>query len=68
VWLVKVSLIRVSDVKYEGVVTVRTAASSTTHDVAIDVTADDEKVIWHTDQGAWLWLAQEQPEEFPATP
>lgn len=54
-----VSLIKVSDNKYEGMVQVTTSRSSETHQVPIDVTADGDQMMWQAEPGAFLFLAQE---------
>lgn len=54
-----IDLIRVSDTKYEGIATVRTAKSATERQVQIDVTADGERMMWQAAPGAFLFLVQD---------
>jgi hypothetical protein len=51
--------------EYKGMVTVKTSAGKR-HDVAIDVTADGDNVIWETTSpGAFAFAAQEEPASPP---
>lgn len=51
----EVELIRLSDVKYDGMATV-SSSSSPEHQVKIDVTADDEHMMWVAAPGALAFL------------
>lgn len=59
--VLRVELIKVGDAKYEGMAAVRTAASTTEHDIAIEVTADGERAMWESPPGEFLFLRNEDP-------
>jgi len=54
----KVGLIKESGNKYDGIATVRTPGLSD-HQVSIDVIADGSNMMWQTQPGAFLFLAQQ---------
>lgn len=54
----KVTLIRESDHKFTGTAMVWSPHSGE-HSVSIDVTADGENVMWETERGSFVWLADE---------
>ena len=53
-----VTLVKESGNKYQGIATVL-SGSGNEHRVTIDVVADGQNLIWHTENGAFLFLAQE---------
>ncbi|WP_235571415.1 DUF2510 domain-containing protein [Mycobacterium sp. Root265] len=64
--VVEVLLVHKSGNEYKGIATVK-AADDTEHDVPVDVTADDENVLWETPPGAFAFAEESRPSP-PAPP
>lgn len=62
--VLSVDLNKESDSKYEGVATVNTARSAEEHLVPIEVTLYGEKMMWQAEPGAFLFLMQEDLQNF----
>lgn len=58
--VVEVVLIHRSGNEYKGIATVK-ASDDTEHDVPVDVTADDENVLWESPPGAFAFAAESRP-------
>lgn len=58
--VVEVLLVHKSGNEYKGIATVK-AADDTEHDVPVDVTADDENVLWETPPGAFAFAKENEP-------
>lgn len=54
-----VSVIRVVGNQYKGIADIRTTRGAL-HQVALDVTADGDRVFWQTSPGAFFFVIQEQ--------
>lgn len=54
----EVTVLKQGGNKYQGIAKV--AHEGATHDVPVDITVDGKNVIWKTDQGAFLFIAQKQ--------
>lgn len=65
--VVEVLLVHKSGNEYKGIATVK-AADDTEHDVPVDVTADDENVLWETPPGAFAFAAENRPSPPPSAP
>jgi hypothetical protein len=63
--VVEVRLVHKADHEYKGIATVK-ARDDTKHDVPIDVTADDENVLWESPPGAFAFAAESRPSPPPA--
>ncbi len=64
--VVEVLLVHKSGNEYKGIATVK-ASDDTEHDVPVDVTADDENVLWETPPGAFAFAAESRPSSPPPT-
>ncbi|MGJ6126684.1 DUF2510 domain-containing protein [Mycolicibacterium sp. Y3] len=62
--VVEVRLVHKAGNEYKGIATVK-AADDTKHDVPVDVTADDENVLWESPPGAFAF-AESRPSPPPA--
>ncbi|MEH3135923.1 MAG: DUF2510 domain-containing protein [Mycolicibacterium neoaurum] len=62
--VIEVLLVHKSGNEYKGIATVKTT-DGTQHDVPVDVTADDENVLWETPPGAFSFAENKAP---PAPP
>lgn len=60
-----VTLVNKAGNEYKGIATVR-ASSGATRDVPINVTADDENLIWDAEPGAFLFAVQDPPSQAAA--
>ncbi|MGU3497729.1 DUF2510 domain-containing protein [Mycobacterium sp. C31M] len=58
--VVEVLLVHKSGNEYKGIATVKTS-DDTEHDVPVDVTADDENVLWETPPGAFAFAEEARP-------
>jgi hypothetical protein len=56
----KVRLVHKSGNEYKGIATVRTSDGEL-HDVPVDVTADDDNLLWETEPGAFAFAHDEPP-------
>lgn len=65
--VVEVLLVHKSGNEYKGIATVK-AADDTEHDVPVDVTADDENVLWETPPGAFAFAEESRPSASPPPP
>lgn len=62
--VVEVLLVHKSGNEYKGIATVK-ASDDTEHDVPVDVTADDENVLWESPPGAFAFVAESRPSPPP---
>lgn len=62
--VVEVLLVHKSGNEYKGIATVK-ASDDTEHDVPVDVTADDENVLWETPPGAFAFAEESRPAPSP---
>ncbi|OMC34117.1 hypothetical protein A5740_10800 [Mycobacterium sp. GA-1841] len=58
--VIEVLLVHKSGNEYKGIATVK-ATDDTEHDVPVDVTADDENVLWETPPGAFAFAEESRP-------
>lgn len=65
--VVEVLLVHKSGNEYKGIATVK-ASDDTEHDVPVDVTADDENVLWESPPGAFAFAAESRPSPPPRAP
>jgi hypothetical protein len=65
--VIEVLLVHKSGNEYKGIATVK-ASDDTEHDVPVDVTADDENVLWETPPGAFAFAEESQPSSPPSAP
>jgi hypothetical protein len=54
----KVNVMHKSGNEYEGVAVVH-SPKNVDHDVAVRVTGEDNRIMWHSDSGAFTWAALE---------
>ena len=65
--VVEVLLVHKSGNEYKGIATVR-ASDDTEHDVPVDVTADDENLLWEGPPGAFAFADETRPSPLPPPP
>ena len=65
--VVEVLLVHKSGNEYKGIATVKTS-DDTEHDVPVDVTADNENVLWETPPGAFAFAEESEPAPPPPAP
>lgn len=65
--VIEVLLVHKSGNEYKGIATVKTK-DDTEHDVPVDVTADDENVLWETPPGAFSFAEENEPPPPPPAP
>ena len=55
----KVDVAKQNGNQYQGMATVR-GSKGIDHEVPIDITADGNKIMWHSEPGAFVWMVLEQ--------
>ena len=70
--VVEVNLVNKAGNEYKGIATVKTRDGAT-HEVPVDVTADESNVLWETPPGAFVFAVEEPPppsprQQLPAPP
>ena len=55
----KVDVLKQNGNQYQGMATVR-GSKGIDHEVSIDITAEGDNVLWHSEPGAFVWMVLEQ--------